>query len=170
MSRSPGRVRRAEAALDERPLPARARPGADLQARLETLLGRELRRDVVEIAQEKISTLDEFWPLTRFFFDGPADDPAAREKILGVDGARDGLARARAALAELDDWTIAAVEATLRGVLEREGLKPKQVFQPIRVALAGTTVSPGIFETVSVLGRDEVLKRIDARPGRRSNR
>ena len=41
--------------------------------------------------------------------------------------------------------------------MEREGVKPKQVFQPLRVALAGTTVSPGIFETVAVLGRDETL-------------
>jgi glutamyl-tRNA synthetase len=41
-------------------------------------------------------------------------------------------------------------------------IKPKQVFQPIRVALAGTAVSPGIFETLSVLGRDESLARIDA--------
>jgi glutamyl-tRNA synthetase len=134
---------------------------ADLQQRLETLLGRPLREDVVGIAQEKISTLDEFWPIASFFFDGPVDDPAAREKILGVEGARAGLAAARAALAASNDWTFAGVEATLRGVLEAEGLKPKQVFQPIRVALAGGTVSPGIFETVSVLGRDEVLKRID---------
>jgi glutamyl-tRNA synthetase len=133
----------------------------DLQTRLEALVGRDLRRDVVEIAQEKISTLDEFWPIASFFFDGPADDPAAREKILGVDGARHGLAAARKALAASEDWTIGGVESTLRGVLEGEALKPKQVFQPIRVALAGGTVSPGIFETVSVLGRDEVLKRID---------
>ncbi len=41
-------------------------------------------------------------------------------------------------------------------------MKPKAVYQPVRVALAGTTVSPGIFETVAVLGRDETLKRIDA--------
>jgi len=53
------------------------------------------------------------------------------------------------------------VEAALRGVVEREGVKPKQVFQPLRVALAGTTVSPGIFESVALLGRDETLARVD---------
>ena len=49
----------------------------------------------------------------------------------------------------------------LRGVIEARHAKPKDVFQPIRVALAGTTVSPGIFETLTVLGRDESLARIE---------
>ena len=50
----------------------------------------------------------------------------------------------------------------LQGVLERRGCKPREVYQPLRVAVAGTTVSPGIFETLSVLGHDEALRRIDA--------
>ena len=54
------------------------------------------------------------------------------------------------------------VEAALRGLVERLGVKPKDVFQPVRVAIAGSTVSPGIFESVAVLGRDEALRRIDA--------
>ncbi|MGH2970444.1 MAG: glutamate--tRNA ligase, partial [Solirubrobacteraceae bacterium] len=58
-------------------------------------------------------------------------------------------------------WTQEGVEAALRGVAERSGVKPKQVFQPLRVALAGATVSPGIFETVALLGRDETLERVD---------
>jgi glutamyl-tRNA synthetase len=47
-------------------------------------------------------------------------------------------------------------------VVQERGLKPQQVFQPVRVALAGTTVSPGIFETLAVLGHDEAMRRIDA--------
>ena len=58
----------------------------DLTARLEALTGREGLRGAVEISQEKISTLSDFWPLAGFFFDGPADDPAAREKIAGLPG------------------------------------------------------------------------------------
>jgi len=131
-----------------------------LQARLERLLGRELRRDVVEIAQEKISTLAEFWPLTSFFFEGPIDDPATREKW--INGSRPLLAETRAALAALQAWTPETIEATLRGVVEAQGVKPKLLFQPLRVAIAGQTVSPGIFETVAVLGRDETLERLDA--------
>ncbi len=46
-------------------------------------------------------------------------------------------------------------------MVERLGVKPKEVFQPVRVAISGTTVSPGIFESVAALGRDETLARID---------
>ena len=52
------------------------------------------------------------------------------------------------------------VEETLREIAERTGMKPKAIFQPLRVALTGTTVSPGIFETVVLLGREEALKRV----------
>ena len=134
----------------------------ELQDRLEGRHSRELRRDVVEIAQEKISTLDEFWPLAGFFFDGPADDAAAREKVLGADGAQHLLREARGSLESLSTWDPASIEGALREVVEREGVKPKHVFQPVRVALAGATISPGIFETVAVMGRDETLARIDA--------
>ena len=71
----------------------------DLTARLEALTGREGLRDAVEISQEKISTLADFWPLSGFFFDGPADDPKAREKILGTPEALERLTQAREALA-----------------------------------------------------------------------
>ena len=133
----------------------------DLTARLEDLTGREGLRGAVAISQEKISTLSDFWPLAGFFFDGPADDPAAREKTLGSPEAVERLEQARAALAGVEDWTEEALEAALQGVLERSGAKPRQVYQPIRVSLAGTTVSPGIFESLRLLGRDESLRRID---------
>jgi glutamyl-tRNA synthetase len=162
------RVSRSPAIFDEQKLRwmngryLRELPVEELQRRLEARHGRELRRDVVEIAQEKISTLDEFWPLAGFFFEGPADDPATREKVLGADGAPHLLRQARSALEALGTWETDTVEAALREVVEREGVKPKHVFQPVRVALAGATISPGIFETVAVMGRDETLARIDA--------
>ena len=162
------RVSKSPAVFDEQKLRwmngryVRELPIEDLQARLESLLGRPLRRDVVEITQEKISTLAEFWPLTEFFFDGPADDPDARERFLASEDGRASLADARAALAQLEAWDPDAIEAALRNVVEISGRKPKQVFQPVRVAIAGRTVSPGIFESVAVLGRKETLERIDA--------
>ena len=135
----------------------------DLTGRLEALTGREGLRDAAEISQEKISTLADFWPLAGFFFDGPADDPKAREKILGTPEALERLSQARDALAGVDaPWTEEALETALQSVLEASGAKPRQVYQPIRVALAGGTVSPGIFETLRLLGRDESLSRIDA--------
>jgi glutamyl-tRNA synthetase len=134
----------------------------DLTARLEAFTGRTGLRGAVEITQDKISTLKEFWPLARSFFDGPLDDPAAREKVLGPDDAREALGDVRTALADLPEpWTVEEVEQGLRSVVERTGRKPKAVFQPLRVALTGTTVSPGIFETVALLGRDETLARLD---------
>ena len=135
----------------------------DLTARLEALTGRTGLEGAAAITQEKISTLDEFWPLARSFFDGPAEDPEARDRFVGTDQGQAALEAARAALAELaGPWTAETVETALRGAVEGSGLKAKQVFQPLRVALTGSTVSPGIFETVALLGRQESLARLDA--------
>jgi glutamyl-tRNA synthetase len=133
----------------------------DLVKRLEEYTGRTGLRPAVEIAGEKIQTLSEFWPLVSFLYDGPVDDPKAFQKTLCGDGAVDILQAARAALADAEPFSLQTVEAALRGVVERTGSKPGKVFQPVRVAIAGTTVSPGIFESVTALGRDETLSRID---------
>jgi glutamyl-tRNA synthetase len=134
----------------------------ELTERLEGYLGRDGDlRPAVAISEEKMQTLADFWPLAGFIFDGPADDAKAREKWLGDDG-RAALQAAREALAGVEPFTVAGIEPALRGVVETREAKPRDVFQPIRVALAGTTVSPGIFETLEVLGRDEALRRIDA--------
>ncbi len=134
----------------------------ELTRRLEGYLGRDGDLGpAVAISEEKMQTLADFWPLAGFIFDGPADDPKAREKWLGADG-RAALEAARGALAQVEPFSVAGIEEALRGVVESRGAKPRDVFQPIRVALAGTTVSPGIFETLAVLGRDESLRRIDA--------
>lgn len=136
--------------------------GADeLTRRLEQFTGRDGLREAVTISEDKIQTLADFWPLAGFIFDGPSDDPPAREKWLGEDG-RAVLQDARSALAELPDWELHEIDRVLRSVVERREVKPKAVFQPMRVALAGTTISPGIFETLEVLGREESLRRVDA--------
>ena len=160
------RVSKSPAVFDEQKLRhingryLRELPLDDLTARLEELTGRTGLRGAAEISQEKMSTLAEFWPLAGFFFDGPADDEKARRKVLGADGAMENLQAARQALAEAD-WTHEGIEAALTRVVEARDVKPGKVYQPIRVAVAGTTISPGIFETVALLGRDEALSRID---------
>jgi glutamyl-tRNA synthetase len=133
----------------------------ELTQRLEQFTGRTGLRPAVEISAEKIQTLADFWPLVGFIYDGPVDDPAAFEKTICRDGGVEALAQARAALARAEPFDLETVEAALRGVVEERGAKPGQVFQPVRVAIAGTTVSPGIFETVLLLGREETLLRID---------
>jgi len=138
----------------------------DLKARLEELLGRDdIPRVAVEIAQEKMQTLADFWPLAGFLVERREIDPAAWDKVM-KDGALERLERAREALASTDRFDTSEVEQALRGVVEETGAKPKDVFQPLRVAVAGTTVSPGIFESVAALGRDEALARIDDALGR----
>jgi glutamyl-tRNA synthetase len=133
----------------------------ELTRRLEAYTGRPGLRDAVAISHEKIQTLADFWPLVGFLFEGPADDPAALKRVIGRDGGAETLAQARQALAEVEPFDAATVEAALREVVAQRGCKPAEVFQPVRVAIAGTTVSPGIFESVALLGRDETLSRID---------
>jgi glutamyl-tRNA synthetase len=134
----------------------------ELTSRLEQFTGRTGLRGAVEISREKIQTLADFWPLVGFLFDGPGDDPKAYEKTIGRDGGAENLRAAREALAALEPFTTEAVETALRKVVQDRDEKPGRVFQPVRVAIAGSTVSPGIFESVALLGRDETLARIDA--------
>jgi glutamyl-tRNA synthetase len=134
---------------------------AELRGRLEDLTGRELPAEAVEISQDKLQTLADFWPLAGFLVERRDFDPKAWEKVMR-DGAPDRLRAAREALEQAEPFDVETVERALRGVVERFDAKPKDVFQPVRVAIAGTTVSPGIFESVAALGRDETLARIDS--------
>jgi glutamyl-tRNA synthetase len=134
----------------------------ELRRRLEALGGRDVPPEAVAISQEKMQTLADFWPLAGFLVERPAGyEEKAWRKVMG-DGAPDRLRVARAALEAAEPFDVATVETALRGVVDELGIKPKEVFQPIRVAITGTTVSPGIFESVAALGRDETLARIDA--------
>ena len=89
----------------------------EITRRLEELTGRSGLHDAVAISEEKIQTLADFWPLAGFIFDGPADDPAAREKWLS-DGGREALADARAALEATEPFDSEHIEQALRGVVE----------------------------------------------------
>ena len=110
--------------------------------------------------RDKAQTLDEVWPLIRFLFREPADDPAAWQKVMRPE-VGDGVAEALEVLRGAESFDAEALEATLREMVERTGRKPKDVYQPIRVAITGTTVSPGIFDSLAALGREESLRRIE---------
>ena len=133
----------------------------ELRRRLEELYGREVPPEAVEISQEKMQTLADFWELAGFLVERREIDPKAWDRVMG-DGGPDRLRAAREALEVAEPFTTETVERALRGVVERLEVKPKEVFQPVRVAITGTTVSPGIFESVAALGREETLARIDA--------
>jgi glutamyl-tRNA synthetase len=121
----------------------------------------ELRDAACAIVQDKAQTLDEVWPLIRFLFREPVDDPKAWEKVMKPE-VRDTLSAAADVLRGVDRFDAEALETALGEMVERLGEKPKNVYQPIRVAITGTTVSPGIFDSLAVLGRDESVRRIDA--------
>ncbi len=118
-------------------------------------------RDACEIVQEKAQTLDEVWVLIRFLFEPPVDDPKAWAKVM-KDGSRAVLEAAGKALAGADGFDPDAVEAALSPLPEQLEIKAGKLYQPIRVAITGAAVSPGIFESLSVLGRESSLARIDA--------
>ena len=120
----------------------------------------ERRRRACEIVRDKAQTLDEVWPLIRFLFAGPVDDAAAWERVMTPE-ARSVLSAALEGLRSADGFDPSTIEAALSAVVERLGRKAKAVYQPIRVAITGTTVSPGIFDSLAALGREESLARIE---------
>jgi glutamyl-tRNA synthetase len=120
----------------------------------------ERLRAACAIAQEKAQTLAEVWPLIGFLFDEPETDEKAWRKVM-KDGALPLLEEALAALRETDSFDPAELETALGRILAERNVKPGMLYQPIRVAITGTSVSPGIFESLAVLGRDRSLERIE---------
>ncbi|MEJ7875274.1 MAG: glutamate--tRNA ligase [Solirubrobacterales bacterium] len=117
--------------------------------------------EACRVAQEKAQTLDEVWPLIRFAFSEPVNDEKARRKFLGPDSV-ESLKVAREAISGAPAWTPETLEELLGEVVERLGIKPGALYQPIRVAITGSTVSPGIFDSLALLGRDSSLRRIES--------
>jgi len=97
-----------------------------------------------------------------YFGDTVALDPDAVAKQWKDATTADVLAEARVALAEAGDWSPGTLEDALRRVAEGRGVGAGKLFQPLRVALTGSAVSPGIFDVLILLGRDRSLARIDA--------
>ncbi len=118
-----------------------------------------LLHSACEIAQEKAQTLNEVWPLIRFVFEPPIEDEKAWRKIMKGDAGK-ALEASREALEAVEEFDAGSVETAVGPIPEMLGLKPGKVYQPIRVAITGTTVSPGIFESIAVLGREKTLLRI----------
>jgi glutamyl-tRNA synthetase len=131
---------------------------------------RERLAAACSIAQEKAQTLDELWPLIAFVFEPPVDDPKAWSKVMERDGVAEALDAALAVLEAAEPFDPPTLQAELGALAERLELKPRDLYQPLRVAITGTTVSPGIFESIAALGRKEVVSRVrEARrrlPGR----
>ncbi len=121
----------------------------------------ERLRAACEIAQEKAQTIDEVWPLIGFLFDEPVTDEKAWRKVM-KDGALPLLSEALEALRGVDSFDPAELETALGRILAEHDVKPGKLYQPIRVAITGTSVSPGIFESLAVLGKERSVGRIES--------
>ena len=111
--------------------------------------------------QERAKTLVDLLDQAAYYFeDDVAIDPAAAAKHLAKASSA-AIRDLRDAIAALEEWTLGTIEAAFKWVLERHGLALGKLAQPVRVALTGGTVSPGIYEVVEILGRDRCVARLD---------
>jgi len=124
----------------------------------------ELLREAIPLVQTRLARLTEAPDLLRFLCAGEdfrVDGDAAGKALLGE--VLPALDAARSALAAVETWDTPSIEAALRAALvEGLGLKPKHAFGPLRVAVTGRTISPPLFESMELLGRDTTLARLDA--------
>ncbi|MBS1816929.1 MAG: glutamate--tRNA ligase [Acidobacteria bacterium] len=118
---------------------------------------------VLELLKVRAKRLDEYAPLGRFFFSDELDwDDVAVKKHLAPDSAGDNLTAVSAALAELDTFDPVSIETAVRATADARGVKAATLIHAMRVALTGKTVSPGLFEVASLLGRERVRQRVHA--------
>jgi glutamyl-tRNA synthetase len=118
---------------------------------------------IYPLVAERAKTMAEVVPMIAYLFSGDTVllDERSVEKCLRVDGASRALERVCSLLAEPAlDWEAASIEAALRTVPEELAAKPKLVFQAVRVAVCGNMVSPPLFESLDLLGREHSLARI----------
>ncbi|MDP2657837.1 MAG: glutamate--tRNA ligase [Candidatus Deferrimicrobium sp.] len=118
---------------------------------------------IVRTLRERARTLEEMADAAEFYFREKPTDPKAASKFLTT-AIAPVLRNIAEAFSSLDPFTPAGMEETLHAVVERHGGNLK-IHQPIRVALTGGTASPGLFEVMEILGRDEVVRRLRSAAG-----
>lgn len=118
-----------------------------------------------DLVQTRIVVLSDAWGLLKFLYVDDADfeiDPAAAAKNLGAD-AGPVLDATIAALTALPDWRTSDLEESLKAALiDGLELKPRKAFAPVRVALTGSHISPPLYESMELLGREKTLARLAA--------
>jgi len=116
---------------------------------------------VLELFRPRAKRLDEFASQSRFFFtDAIAYDSGAVTRHLRGAGMDEHLAALDAAFGVLDNFDVASTESALRTVADARGVKAASLIHAVRVAVTGKTVSPGLFEVLSLLGRQRVRARL----------
>jgi len=137
---------------------------------VEPLVGRTLGEDerrllarAMEGLKPRARNLNELAEGSAFLFKSVPLDMDDKAAALLEGDASDLLARVHIALADLGEWTAETTEAAVRDVSEAAGVKLGAVAQPLRAALTGRATSPGIFDVLALLGREESLARIAAK-------
>jgi glutamyl-tRNA synthetase len=138
--------------------------GAGMLDEADAAVRRAWLEELAPLLSERVRRMDEIAPMVRFLFVSDLEiDPDARAKAaLDSDSSQAVLQAARHALATVPIFDAGSVEAVLRDVPSALGASPKAVFQALRVAITGSTVSLPLFESIALLGRDAALARIDA--------
>jgi glutamyl-tRNA synthetase len=122
----------------------------------------ELLTRAAPLIAERISRLDQAPDMLGFLLtDQVEPSPEDAAKVL-TDESRGFLDAAAKVLRPLEPWTAEAIEGALRELAEEQGLKPRKAFQPIRLAITGRLVSPPLFESIELLGRERSLARLEA--------
>jgi glutamyl-tRNA synthetase len=116
-------------------------------------------RRIAPLVQEKLTRLGEFPRWANFYFrdDVEPEDPSLLDPKV--------ISRARDVVSKLEPWNAASIEAALRDLADELGMKPGQAFTPIRMAVTGSKVSPGLFESLELLGREESVRRLTRAAG-----
>jgi glutamyl-tRNA synthetase len=117
-------------------------------------------RHVCAVARERAKTLGEYAQQFRYFYAPPQLDPKARDKFLTKD-TRPILEAIRAGIAGLPSLDTEPLERLFQAEAEKRTLGLGKIAQPVRVALTGGTASPGMYDVVQILGKDETLRRLD---------
>lgn len=118
---------------------------------------------LVYFYRERIKVISEIAEVTKFFFaDKIIYQPDAKEKFVNTVDGKAVLEMVRDEIAHIPEFNLTSLEPILRKIADSRALKFQGVAQPIRVALTGTTVSPGIFAIMELLGKDRVLERINS--------
>jgi glutamyl-tRNA synthetase len=145
----------------ERVVPFLQRDG--LLADTPTARQREVLAEAVPLVQERMETLAQATGMLGFLFVDPADFAIDPEQSVDDEESQRVLAASLEALTGLTDWAAEPIEQALRGALiEGLGLKPKVAFGAVRIAVTGRRVSPPLFESMEILGREETLRRLQA--------
>lgn len=122
----------------------------------------DMLRKIIPLFKERIKTLSDFPPFAEYFFteDFPYEEKGIK-KYYKTPEVFELLNEIKEELDILENFTTEEIESTIRKFAERKSIKPAKIIHPLRMAITGKTMGPGLFELMEVLGKEKVIKRID---------